>query len=965
MKPFAIALLGLGLALNAQAQPVSNETIAQRIAAYKADLRGPYKEIRWYCPDGSILPPTQRCPEPGGVQRARHKDEVTLLGESNHVFLGQILATTPYPDFWDESGFNSRLKQYQLEKYLRSVDNGWVLRRAQYYRGAFQAEDEELWGVRFFHWLLSEPETLETQFFLIREAARDIPHQGDDNTKQTVRLLSREISDAYPPFLDIRVKIHGQPEASDIQKVKQFLEKQGTKFPRELNGKMDTLLREMAKQYKAFDITTIRPKLRALSGEPEIHGDLTGFLTGYGKAGSKSDKVSLLCSELHTLRAQALQATTGPARLALLDVSLVLEDLLFKELAGYRPGDLSGQIRLLASLGEAATGCGYLEFWEWDLLRKRLEIGEEEEISETALFQVFESARSISEWGSGMFMAVYEEVIGLYGGFEPLAGGFLDEKVRASLLLQIGTAVNALGETVALHLPVSNDMMDIAGSRSVRGLNPGIALGELVVVSGPAGEVEIDPEKIYVFDKPPSDLKPVAGIATASEGNPVSHIQLLARNLGIPNAVIPLPVLEELKKFEGQTVFYAVSPGGVVVMKPADRRNPDEKALFEVKARAETRIRIPVDRIDLGQDHVLPLTRVDARSSGKVCGPKAANLGQLKKMYPDHVVNGLVIPFGIFRDHLDQLMPGTELSYWGSLNQIFETADGMREEGREDAEIEAFMLQELKAFQAAIRQIPLSEDFVTELEQMFLQEFQTGMGALPVFLRSDTNMEDLKDFTGAGLNLTLFNVVSPEAILQGIRDVWASPYTERSYKWRQRYLLNPENVFPSILVIPSVNVDCSGVVVTKGVGQGTAEDVTVAFSRGAGGAVDGQAAESWLLQEGGENRLLFPAREPFYRTLPLSGGTAQQTARFDEGILKAGNLDDLRTLTTDIKDRMPGSPGVDSRGPFDIELGFLDDKLWLFQIRPFVENRNAATRLYLESLDTPLDDHKMIHLKNQ
>ena len=83
-----------------------------------------------------------------------------------------------------------------------------------------------------------------------------------------------------------------------------------------------------------------------------------------------------------------------------------------------------------------------------------------------------------------------------------------------------------------------------------------------------------------------------------------------------------------------------------------------------------------------------------------------------------------------------------------------------------------------------------------------------------------------------------------ESILQGIRDVWASPYTERSYKWRQLYLLNPENVFPSILIIPSVDVDYSGVMVTRGISNQEADDLTVAFSRGAGGAVDGQAAES-------------------------------------------------------------------------------------------------------------------------
>ena len=86
--------------------------------------------------------------------------------------------------------------------------------------------------------------------------------------------------------------------------------------------------------------------------------------------------------------------------------------------------------------------------------------------------------------------------------------------------------------------------------------------------------------------------------------------------------------------------------------------------------------------------------------------------------------------------------------------------------------------------------------FKQELQQKFSEVLGGPIGKVPVFVRSDTNMEDLKDFTGAGLNLTVFNVVEPEKIYQGIRDVWASPYAERSFKWRQRYMSNPENVYP-------------------------------------------------------------------------------------------------------------------------------------------------------------------------
>ncbi len=57
-----------------------------------------------------------------------------------------------------------------------------------------------------------------------------------------------------------------------------------------------------------------------------------------------------------------------------------------------------------------------------------------------------------------------------------------------------------------------------------------------------------------------------------------------------------------------------------------------------------------------------------------------------------------------------------------------------------------------------------------------------------VFIRSDTNVEDLPGFTGAGLNLTLFNIVGFDNIVKGIPEVWASPYTARAWAWRQSHM---------------------------------------------------------------------------------------------------------------------------------------------------------------------------------
>ena len=311
-----------------------------------------------------------------------------------------------------------------------------------------------------------------------------------------------------------------------------------------------------------------------------------------------------------------------------------------------------------------------------------------------------------------------------------------------------------------------------------------------------------------------------------------------------------------------------------------------------------------------------------------------------------------MIPFGIFLDHMKKQMPGSTETYWNYLNRIFSTAREMEASGKSQSEIESYVLGELDILRKSILSMELKSEFVDQLEDSFSTVLGTEFGQTPVFLRSDTNMEDLKNFTGAGLNLTLFNVVEKQKILDGIKAVWASPYTDRSFKWRQKYLTNPENVYPSILIIPSVDNDCSGVMITKGVSSGNEDEITVAMSRGVGGAVDGQAAETWTLRQNRSDELLSPAREAVYNSLPVSGGTKSNLSSFEEALLSKAKRDKLYDLSQLMITKMEAK---NIEGPYDIELGFKDDKIWLFQVRPFVENKNALSSAYLESISPELD----------
>lgn len=944
-------------------QKLEDGEIKKLITKFKADVRGPYKDIRWFCPDSTIILPREQCADIGGKQHARYKAEVASLAKTNHIFLGQILTGTDPDEFWDAENYNSRLKQYQLEKYLRNIDNGWVQRRGQYYRGAFQIQDEETWGIDFFTKLLRREKVLKNQFYLLREAVKNIPHQGVDTRTEFVRSTSKIIGDSFPAFMKLRTKIHGQPDEGDLAEVIAFKATHEAALTAELRMAFEELIANMELLYQPVDFFELYKYLNDLPRKSNIRKSLETYIKNYYDSPISVEKTMATAEKIEEIRTNIFAVKSGKARLALLDISIALEAIFLREIIHWSPETLDDLLNKICYSGLVVVGTGLVEEWEWDVISPQLEVSRKANFSLENLLTQLETSKRLVEWGSAMPKGVYQDVIELYGGFEPLVYGFYDDRIRSSVLLNLGQTVSQLGDFLAREANFSNEVMGIANQSAVRGLNPGYAKGELVVIEGATADIQVANDKIYVFESPPSGLKPVAGIATVSEGNSVSHIQLLARNLGIPNAVLSSQNLQELKAYAGQSVFYAVSNKGTVILKSTSAMTAEENGLFATKKRTETRVNVPIDKLDLSQKEVLNMREINATASGKICGPKAANLAQLKELFPENVVEGIVIPFGVFRQHLIQKMPGQTVSYWRFLEIIYKEAEIMRAENRPEAAIEAYILKEFATLRTAFTKIRFRKDFMEDLETSFEAAFGKEIGKVPVFVRSDTNMEDLNEFTGAGLNKTLFNVVSMEDIRRGIREVWASPFTERSYKWRQRYLLNPENVFPSILIIPSVDVEYSGVLVTKGISTGDYRDLTVAFSRGAGGAVDGQAAETWLLKQGIDQILLSPAREPAYRRLPLTGGTSKHLTTFESPILNHQNRYDLRLLAYDVQRKMPYIAGIDSFGPFDIELGFKEDKIWLFQIRPFVENKNAAASEYLASITPKIEKRKKVSRK--
>jgi len=494
------------------------------------------------------------------------------------------------------------------------------------------------------------------------------------------------------------------------------------------------------------------------------------------------------------------------------------------------------------------------------------------------------------------------------------------------------------------------------------GLNPGLAIGRLGLLDAGHGETtSIDPSGIYVIPETVSDLKPMAGILTLDSGNALSHTQLLAANLGIPNATVPSTLLSTLEKHRDQELFYAVTPRGIVVLREKSSLTPDERKLWvDQSVVGKPRIDIDASKLDLSETRILPLSELGSQDSGVKAGPKAANLGQLARFFSSDVAPGLVIPFGVYYKHIQRaVLGGKPLDQ--QIASTYAEAERLRQSGAAPPEVSRYVVPRLAQIRKAIQTMPLLPEFEQELIVKMRETFGQE-GSYGVFVRSDTNAEDLPQFTGAGLNLTVPNQVGHRQIFQSIKDVWASPFEERAYDWRSRILRSSDKVYPSVLLLLSVPSEKSGVIATVNLETGE-EDITVNVSEGVSAVVDGGVAESLLLKADGSVRLLEQARGTYRKTLRPGGGFVNLPVSGNDTLLQPDEIRQLREMVAEVKRKYP--PAKTEKGdvlPWDIEFGFVKGQLRLFQIRPLVRYQEVKTLEALGRLDAGGNPHSFVRL---
>lgn len=96
----------------------------------------------------------------------------------------------------------------------------------------------------------------------------------------------------------------------------------------------------------------------------------------------------------------------GQCTPGLIDISNKLESLINQEISQWKPTSLKDLLAQVYCLSEAAAGFGFLELWEWDQLRKAMEIPSGKSMTLQKLSEFSDAGRQIAEWGQVWFVLI-------------------------------------------------------------------------------------------------------------------------------------------------------------------------------------------------------------------------------------------------------------------------------------------------------------------------------------------------------------------------------------------------------------------------------------------------------------------------------------------------------------------------------------------------------------------------------
>lgn len=499
-----------------------------------------------------------------------------------------------------------------------------------------------------------------------------------------------------------------------------------------------------------------------------------------------------------------------------------------------------------------------------------------------------------------------------------------DAQVKASFFAPVKFKTNS-----TLHERIANQTgIDFVSQEALireqpyMPMNLGTATGRVRIVDEASGANVLNallPDDIAVLRQVPISLPPVAGVLTERPSTALSHVNLLAKGWGIPNAYVR-DAAAVLREHEGHWVALKVAASGYQLR----RLTPEEIAALPPRnVRTAAIGAVPggakAARPDLREARLLPLANLRARNSAQ-CGSKAANLGAvLAARIPQTTVpDGFCIPFA----HYDRFMRASGLA-----DRI---ARMQQQPGfASDPQVRQKALAQLRD---EIVQWPVD----AAAAAAWRAAWQSQLGGGGVFVRSSSNSEDLPGFSGAGLYSTVPNVKTGDALELAVKKVWASVFNPEAWEARSAAGFGAESVVMGVFVQTAIDSTNAGVMITRDPFDAGHPHVTyISAKRGIGiRVVEGKRVAEQVMYSSWSKAIQVLSRSAEETALQLDkdGGVKEVPVEVGRHVLTDELVVRLANVGAAVKRTFKG---VDQ----DIEWATVGDKIVLLQARPYVERR--------------------------
>jgi len=450
---------------------------------------------------------------------------------------------------------------------------------------------------------------------------------------------------------------------------------------------------------------------------------------------------------------------------------------------------------------------------------------------------------------------------------------------------------------------------DIAEQQAYQALNIAKGIGRIHIIAKLDDHVEIGSNEILVLDEVPVQLPPIAGIITSQPSTPLSHINLLAKGWGIPNAYIK-NAKELFKQYDTFWVTFET------LRETYKIKRADNTQLRDYVRRESERADLIKPRSDLSEKRLLSLAQQRSRSS-IAYGGKSANLGEvLNAKLPGIIVpGGFTIPFYYYDDFI-------------SRNKLDLTIRDLMDD-QKFVHDPAYRRQRL----VELRQKIETAEFDPELRRIVLERVAREYPGKGLFVRSSSNSEDLPNFSGAGLYTTVANVRGEQQLIDAIRKVWASLWNFEAYEARERSGVAHSKIFMAVLIQEGINSESSGVMIsTDPFDRENAGVIYISAKRGLGiKVVEGQRIAEQILFRPRTNaiQILTRSAEDSLLTFDENGGVKEVPITGDRVVLTDDVIRRLVRAAMSIK-RVFGERDQ------DIEWAYMKGQIYIVQSRPFI-----------------------------